>query len=214
MLGTYIQRGETIDYANPGGAVIPAGTVINLTTRVGIAGGDIAVGATGALHITGVFEGGKAAVAIALGAAVYYDAGADNLTNISVGNVPAGWAIEAALQADATVKVLLLGMNVTIPVAGAVAAVAAADGVAVAIVDGVAVVTADGAEAAGAAPDKAEFDAVVALANANKAAVNGLVPLANANKAEINALVTLANANKAQLNAVVAALKAAGLMAP
>jgi predicted RecA/RadA family phage recombinase len=192
MLGTYIQRGETIDYVNAGAALIPAGTVVSLATRVGIAGCDIAVGATGSLHTTGIFEGVKAAVAIAQGEAVYYDVGNDCFTNVGVGNVPAGWAADAALLADTTVKVLLLGMNVTIPTAAAVAAVAAANGVAVAVADGVVAVA--------AAPDKAEFDAVVALANANKA--------------EINALVTLANANKAQLNAVIAALKAAGLMAP
>ena len=38
-----------------------------------------------------------------------------------------------------------------------------------------AVAAADGVAAAGAAPDKAEFDAVVTLANANKAAINAVI---------------------------------------
>jgi predicted RecA/RadA family phage recombinase len=192
MLGTYIQRGETIDYVNAGAALIPAGTVVSLTTRIGIAGCDIAVGATGSLHLGGVFEGAKAAVAIAQGEAVFYDPVADNFTNVATSNIPAGWAVAAELLAATTVNVQLLGVDITPFIAATVAAVAVADGVAVAV--------ADGADAAGANPTKAEFDAVVDLANANKAGVN--------------ALVTLANATKAQLNAVIAALKAAGLMTP
>lgn len=38
-----------------------------------------------------------------------------------------------------------------------------------------AIATADAVAAAGAAPDKAEFDALVALANANKAKINALI---------------------------------------
>ena len=37
------------------------------------------------------------------------------------------------------------------------------------------VTAADAAEAAGTAPTKAEFDALVTLANANKAAINALI---------------------------------------
>ena len=192
MLGRYIQRGETIDYVNNGGVQIPAGTVVGLGTRVGIAAGDIPVGATGALHIVGVFEGQKAEVGIAKGAAVYYDPVADNLTNVAAGNIPAGWAIDAVLPADTDVRILLLGLDAMTPIAAAVNAVAAADTVAVAAADAAAAADPGG-------PDKDEFDAVVTLANANKAV--------------INTLVTLANANKAQLNAVIAAMKAAGLMA-
>lgn len=165
---TYKQKGETVDYVNSGSSKIEAGTIVSLTTRIGIAAGDIAAGATGALLVTGVFEGAKDENAITLGAVVYYDAESDALTATASGNVPAGWAVKAAGASDTAVQILVAGIDASCPAAATVTAVSAANGVA----------------AAGEAPTKAEFDAVVTLANAEKTAVN----------------------------AVIAALKAAGLM--
>ena len=70
----------------------------------------IKAGELGHLHVVGVFEMPKAAsTAIAMGAAVYYDASAGNITTTSSSNVPAGYAAAAAGANDTTVLVKLLG---------------------------------------------------------------------------------------------------------
>ena len=48
-----------------------------------------------------------ASTAIAIGAAVYYDASADNITTTAASNIPAGWAIAAAAENDTTVQVCI-----------------------------------------------------------------------------------------------------------
>ena len=108
MKATYWQRGETLDYT-PENAVAN-GEVVSLGTRIGVAGSDIKAGELGHLHVAGDFEMPKAAsTAITMGAAVYYDASAGNITTTSSGNVPAGYAAAAAGANDATVLVKLLG---------------------------------------------------------------------------------------------------------
>jgi predicted RecA/RadA family phage recombinase len=107
MNAKYWQRGETLDYT-PASAV-ENGAVVNLTTRIGIAGSDIAAGETGQVHVSGVFLMDKAAVDIALGAAVYYDAENDVITTTATSNTPAGYAAAAAAEAATTVLVKLLG---------------------------------------------------------------------------------------------------------
>jgi predicted RecA/RadA family phage recombinase len=103
----YIQKGDVIDYINPG-AAIAYNDVVNLTTRIGIAAENIAVGATGSVAVTGVYE--LPAIntdSFAVGDALYWDPVANNLTNIALGNVPAGWATEAKLLAGTTARVRL-----------------------------------------------------------------------------------------------------------
>ena len=103
----YIQKGETIDYLNLG-APIAYGAVINLGSRIAIAGEAIATGATGSIHTTGVFELDAINTApFAVGATLYWDPGALNLTNVAAGNIPAGWATEPKLQAGVTARVRL-----------------------------------------------------------------------------------------------------------
>lgn len=103
--GIYVQRGETIDYVNGGAAAIAAGDIVTLSTRIGIAADPIAVGAIGAVHVTGVFDlPKKASEALAtVGAAVYYSA--DGITATSTNNTPAGWVVKAAAAGDALVRV-------------------------------------------------------------------------------------------------------------
>lgn len=108
MSAIYYQQGETIDYTAT--AAVKFGDVVSLTTRVGVAGNDIAAGGVGALHVTGVFVFPKNTdAAITLGAAVYWDATNAEITATSTNNIAAGYAIEPAAQADTTVKVKLLG---------------------------------------------------------------------------------------------------------
>lgn len=110
MIANYKQPGSAIDYPNGTSSAIAAGQVVSLTTRIGVAGTDIPASAVGSLYVKGVFAMPKAAstaTAIAIGAAVYYDASADNITTTAASNIPAGWAIAAAAENDTTVQVCI-----------------------------------------------------------------------------------------------------------
>lgn len=109
MTATYVQNGSAIDYVNSGSSKISAGDAVSLTTRIGVAGCDIDVGAVGTLHMDGVFDMPKGSAAIALGAAVYLDATSNVITATATSNTPAGYAVAAAAAADTTVRVKLLG---------------------------------------------------------------------------------------------------------
>ena len=72
MNARYWQRGETLDYTAED--AVANGQVVSLGNRIGVAGNDIAEGATGALHVTGVYiMDKKASEKITMGAPVYYD---------------------------------------------------------------------------------------------------------------------------------------------
>lgn len=107
MSAKYWQRGETIDYTAT--EAVSNGDVVDLATRIGVAGNDIAANETGAVHVVGVFEIPKETGEITLGATVYWDKAAKNITTTSESNTPAGWAVAAAKSGDATVLVKLLG---------------------------------------------------------------------------------------------------------
>lgn len=110
MSAKYWQRGETIDYTAT--EAVSNGDVVDLATRIGVAGNDIAAKETGAVHVVGVFEIPKATGAITVGQALYWDKTAENITTTAVSdstNTPAGWAVAAAGANDATVLVKLLG---------------------------------------------------------------------------------------------------------
>jgi len=102
----YIQKGDVIDYTNPGPQPLAYNDVVNLTTRIGIAGENISVGATGSVHVVGVYE--LPAInnaAFAVGEQLYWDPVAGVLTNVAQNNVPAGWATEPKALADTTARV-------------------------------------------------------------------------------------------------------------
>lgn len=109
----YWQRGETLDYTNAGTTIIEANTVVELTGRIGIAGTDIAPGAKGDLHVSGVFEFDKTGTAaITIGQTVYFDGtgitdAADNgqTGESKAAYTPAGFAAADAGAADAKVLV-------------------------------------------------------------------------------------------------------------
>mgnify|MGYP001004195036 CR=1 FL=1 len=104
----YIQKGETLDYLNGGLAPIVYDSVVNLVNRIGIAGANIAIGAVGPVHVTGVFElPAINTAAFAVGTTLYWDPVAGNLTNVAVNNIPAGWATEPKLLAGTTARVRL-----------------------------------------------------------------------------------------------------------
>ena len=104
---TYFQRGESLDYKNKTDAVIDAGTIIDLGTRIGITGTHINPEETGSLHVCGVYEIPKTdETAITLGTAVYFDGTGITATE---GSTPAGYAAADAADADTVVLVKLLG---------------------------------------------------------------------------------------------------------
>lgn len=105
MKATYWQRGESLDYVNETTAVIEANTIIDLGTRIGVAGTSINPGEKGSLHVTGVYEIAKTGTEeIAMGAAVYFDG--NGITNAAGGTL-AGYAAEKA-AADAKVVLVKL----------------------------------------------------------------------------------------------------------
>jgi len=109
MKAIYWQRGETLDYTAAADAA--PGSIVSLGgTRIGIAAAGISAGETGAVQVEGVFKLAKAeGEAVALGAAVYYDAAADAVTAAAEGNTPAGYAVQVAAESDTAVLVKLLG---------------------------------------------------------------------------------------------------------
>ena len=105
MIARYVQKGEAIDY-RPSEAVA-AGDVVVLGNLVGIARLDIAANTLGSLAVVGVFDVEKAAGAVTVGAAVYWDAANHKATTTAIGNPYLGKAVLAAESADEQVRVLL-----------------------------------------------------------------------------------------------------------
>jgi len=103
---TYMQEGKQIDYT-PTGAVA-AGEVVEVSQLVGVASSAIAANELGAIQVEGVFDFKKtAALAISLGALVYWDDTANEANVTSASNMLIGKCVKAALAADATVRVRL-----------------------------------------------------------------------------------------------------------
>ena len=109
MATNYIQDGDILDYT--AGAAISAGDVVVIGTIGGVAITDIANGATGAVAISGVFRVTKATGAVTQGALLYWNATNSNLTTTATGATLVGVAAAAALSGDATVDILLNGVN-------------------------------------------------------------------------------------------------------
>jgi predicted RecA/RadA family phage recombinase len=105
-MAVFIHEGLSIDYT-PGADVV-AGAVGIQGELVGVAKRPIAANALGALAVTGVFDFPKAtgaSTAIAIGANVYWNAGASQATTTASGNKLIGKVVRAAADADATVRV-------------------------------------------------------------------------------------------------------------
>lgn len=103
-MARYVQRGETIDFINNTSAVIEAGDVVTLGTRIGVAATTIDVGAKGAVNVIGVYEfTALGTEALTIGQAVYFKDGKIQATSTDA--VAAGWVVEAKVQAGTTAKV-------------------------------------------------------------------------------------------------------------
>lgn len=99
-----IQTGEMMDYT--AGANIASGAVVLIGVRVGIATTDIANGAKGSLAMDGVYSVAKLSTdVVAQCVLLYWDNANSRMTVTAGGNTLAGYAIEAAGNGVATVKI-------------------------------------------------------------------------------------------------------------
>ena len=104
----FVHDGSSIDYT-PATAV-PAGAVIVQGELVGVTRTPIAAGALGSLAVEGVFDIAKATgtgTAIPAGANCYLNVTAGQATTTVTGNKLIGKSIQAAGDADETVRVRL-----------------------------------------------------------------------------------------------------------
>ena len=105
MAAIFYQTGDVIDYT--AAEALSFGDVVDLSTRIGVAGADIAKDAAGPVQVTGVYRIPKASGAVTVGQALYWDKSAKNLTTTADSNIPAGWAASSATNEapDVLVKI-------------------------------------------------------------------------------------------------------------
>jgi len=102
----YIAKGEVLTVTAPAGG-IESGAPVVVGPLVGIAIISAAEGLKASVALEGVYEVEKANVAATQGAKLYWDATAEKFTTVAAGNTFAGYAYEAAIQADTTVEIKL-----------------------------------------------------------------------------------------------------------
>ena len=111
----FVQEGQAFDHTPV--SAVAAGAVVVQNSLIGVAKQPIEANRPGALAAKGVFDVVKATGAINAGAAVYWDAdgnpvggtaGTGAATTTSGGNSFMGFAVAAAAESDATVRVLLV----------------------------------------------------------------------------------------------------------
>lgn len=103
MAAIFYQTGDVIDYT--AAEALSCGDVVDLSTRIGVAGADIARDAAGPVQVTGVYRIPKASGAVTVGQALYWAKSAKNLTTTADSNTPAGWAVAPAASEDPDVLV-------------------------------------------------------------------------------------------------------------
>lgn len=108
MKGTYIQKGDNLDYTNPTEETIEPGTLIFIGALAAVAAETIKPEETGAAATRGVFAFAKDTAEIAAGDKVYYDAAADTVTATET-DAAAGIAVKDAAADDTAVYVRLNG---------------------------------------------------------------------------------------------------------
>lgn len=103
MAAIFYQIGDVIDYT--AAENLSFGDVVDLSTRIGVAGAAIAKDAAGPVQVTGVYRIPKASGAVTVGQALYWAKSAKNLTTTADSNTPAGWAVAPAASEDPDVLV-------------------------------------------------------------------------------------------------------------
>ena len=102
----FVANGEVLDVTL--GADTASGALVATGKLVGVAQTSGKSGETIAVSLCGVYTVPKASGAMTKGAALYYDAGAGNVTTTASGNTACGWAWADAASGDATVQLRLL----------------------------------------------------------------------------------------------------------
>lgn len=110
MSKNYIQEGAVLSWINTSGAAVASGAVVLTGKRIGVALGDIAVGATGSLTMEGVFSVAKLTTdVVGQGDLLYWDAANSRLTTTAGGNTQAGYAAAPAGNGVTTVNISING---------------------------------------------------------------------------------------------------------
>jgi predicted RecA/RadA family phage recombinase len=99
----FVQPGANVTVPAP--AAVASGAGVLVGALFGVANGDAASGADVVLSTVGVFDLPKAAGAINVGAAVFWDGAA--VTTTATDNTFIGYAVAAAAPGDATARVRL-----------------------------------------------------------------------------------------------------------
>lgn len=106
MSTNFIRKGEVLDYTATGEDIY-TGSLVIMGSIAGIAKTDIAIGETGAVHITGVYRLPKASDTITQGTKVYWNNTNSTITTTKADNVLIGVAANNAISSDGSVQVLL-----------------------------------------------------------------------------------------------------------
>jgi predicted RecA/RadA family phage recombinase len=106
MSTNFIEKGEVLNYTAVN-KPIASGDVVIIGNIVGIAKTDIAVGETGAVHITGVYSLPKAAEAITQGTKVYWSNVNQNVTLNKADSILIGVAANNTISSESRAHVLL-----------------------------------------------------------------------------------------------------------
>jgi predicted RecA/RadA family phage recombinase len=102
----HVQKGEILDYTNPGETTIGYLDIVPFATQIGVALEEIAPGATGSVSMEGVYEASSVNdAAFVAGDLLYWDAAASKLTKTAEANTPAGVAFGAKALAGAVALV-------------------------------------------------------------------------------------------------------------
>lgn len=106
MSTNFIEKGEVLNYTATSKA-IASGELVIIGAISGVAKTDIAIGETGAVHITGVYSLLKANDAITQGSKIYWNHTHRNVTINKADSVLIGVAANNAISSDEFVHVLL-----------------------------------------------------------------------------------------------------------
>jgi len=105
----FIQPGDSLGLAIPYAGGVTAGQGVLVGALFGVAAADGAQNAVIECQTKGVFDLTKEpALAITAGARVFWDNSNRRITTTATGNFNVGFATQAALAADATVRVVLI----------------------------------------------------------------------------------------------------------
>ncbi|MYM65436.1 DUF2190 family protein [Pseudoduganella sp. FT55W] len=104
MAKNYVQDGEVLSFTAI--TAVSSGAVVVIGKRIGIALGDIAVGQSGPVQVTDVWQLPKLTTdVVAQGDLLYWDAGNNRLTTTVGSNILAGYAAYAAGNGAGTVNI-------------------------------------------------------------------------------------------------------------